>query len=254
MLGHSLITFIPKYLGSKLSCWYDAANPNNNGTWLANSASLSAWVDLSGNLGNAVQSGSVAVPTFQTNIQNGLPGILFSSPGQLLVAPSSSSLNQQSGLYVFCVCKPSSTVNGMNFPFAYGQFGLSGTTFDWWLATNDTGSLSTNLANFYGINTSNTRQASGETANIVNTPTILTGNNNGTNLQMYVNSVLASSTAWSGTLKTGTNNGLQIGWGPGGNEYTGYLHELLVVQSPSAGQLKLLYQYLSRKWNISVGF
>lgn len=75
--------------------WLDGADPNGTGVLPSNGASLTIWVDKSGNTYNVSQNASLAVPVFRQNLAtNGLPGLDFTGGGGLLSATSfAKSLN-----------------------------------------------------------------------------------------------------------------------------------------------------------------
>lgn len=250
MFGSSLVTFMPKYLGSKLSCWFDASNPSNDGTRFANSTAVATWVDVSGNAAsNATQSVAAEKPVYTLNVQNGLPSMNSATTGQHMVVSSSSNLNMQSGIAVIIVCKTTSRA-ASNLPMRYGQFPPDGFTWDWAINISAT----TGLASFEGINTLNVTQSSGNgSTNVYGASKIIMGKFDGTNLIIFVNNTQENSTAITGTLKTGTNNNLSLMWGPGGNMWLGDMFEMMVIQGASTAELNLLHRnYLSPKWGITV--
>ena len=249
MFGSGLITFMPKYLGSKLSCWFDASNPSNNGTRHANSTAISSWVDVSGNAANAAQATGAEQPIYTLNTQNGLPSMRSSGSSQDMTVASNSNLNMQSGIAVIIVCN-TTTRAASNIPMRYGVFAPDGNTWDWALEIT----ASTGLVSFSGINTSNAKQSSGNsTTNVYGNARIIMGQYDGTNLKIFINNTQENSTAKSGTLKSGTNNTLSLMWGPGGNQWLGDMFEMMVIQGASTAELNLLHRnYLSPKWGIAV--
>lgn len=236
-------------LAGKLKFWVDASNPSNNGTRFANSTAVSTWTDVSGNGFNATQGTGSLQPIYTLNVQNGLPSMRCSGAGQNMDISSNAAFNMQSGITVIFVGNSTSLAT-QSIPFRYGLFPPDGNTWDWQINISPT----TGLASFKGINTSNATQSSGNsTTNVFGSPKIIMGQNDGTNLKIFINNTQENSAAFSGTLKTGTNNGLSIFWGPGGNMWLGDGFEAFVIQGATTAEINLLHRaYISPKWGIPV--
>jgi hypothetical protein len=68
--------FNPKKI-SDLTLWLDANDPMANGFQPSSGTSLPIWIDKSGKSNSASQMTGGNQPTFNTSVQNGLPGIQF---------------------------------------------------------------------------------------------------------------------------------------------------------------------------------
>ena len=73
-LAQEVFLFSPAKL-SGCQLWLDAADPNGNGSSVANATSITTWTDKSGNGRNAVNQTTSAI--LYRNVQNSLPVLLF---------------------------------------------------------------------------------------------------------------------------------------------------------------------------------
>lgn len=71
------ITITPIMIPSLIG-WWDAVDPNNNGTQLTNGSAMAAWKDKSGFGYDATQATGAQQPTYSFNAIAGLPGVLYS--------------------------------------------------------------------------------------------------------------------------------------------------------------------------------
>ena len=98
----SATTFYPKTIAN-LAVWIkaDAGTFKDAGTTpCGNGDTCQQWNDQSGNGHNATQSGSTARPVFTTNVQNGLPGLLFDGSNDVMRSGAGTvTLNQPSWLF-----------------------------------------------------------------------------------------------------------------------------------------------------------
>lgn len=240
MLGHGLVTFNPKNLAG-LKLWLDAANPSNNGIWPANGSSLSTWVDVSGN-GNTATVFSAGIPTFNTNIKNNLPGILFNG-AETYSIPQTTQLDFTSGMTVFMIANQ--TV-GSQYNIIF-QKRLSGGNFGWQLL------LVNQAANGVGIQ-DNTNPGGAFSNTLWSTSTVYLWcwnlSSSGTNY--YQNSSNIYTSAINNLPNTTVSGATYLGSSLNtSNWLTGYIHELLCYNvSLSLSQMTLINDYLRRKWAI----
>lgn len=97
------------YLATPAAFWVDATDPLNTGVAPSNAASVSVWVDKSGNGYNLRQIGTQTVPTFSTNQINSLPAINFTNSSSLNTSSSTSTFQKSATVTVFWVGKVQST-------------------------------------------------------------------------------------------------------------------------------------------------
>lgn len=237
MFGAALSTFNPKQF-SGLKLWLDAANPSNNGTLIADNTLLSTWVDISGVSGNATQSTGGLKPTYKVNIQNRLPGVLFSGAQSIDVA----SLAIGSQLTLFTVSQSS------NCTLFTEQSTHVGATDGFYI---------------FGLGNATAQIQNGGASNVVTSGPSGTGNWTGTS------TVLASISYDGSTLSTYKNGSLFVsGSGSIPNNtttatyyigsradtsifMTGYIFEIILYSgSLSAAKQALVNDYLRRKWAI----
>ena len=92
--------FVPTQI-SGCQLWLDATDPLGNGIPPSNGAGLSIWKDKST---NGLSGTAVSSPTYQTNVQNGLPVIRFNGTNQYINFGNVLNLGTN-GLTVFMVTK-----------------------------------------------------------------------------------------------------------------------------------------------------
>lgn len=239
MFGGVSPIFLPKqYTESKL--WFDASNPSNNNTRPANGAAMSAWTDcISAN--NASQGTGANQPTY--NISGDLTGLLFDGGNDSMGITSAADLCMQTGLVIIGVLKADAgATNDIWF-----SKGTGGTNNEWFFFMDTNGKI-----NFGSHNTLNASQASGiSTTDIRNANHIVMGKFDGTNISIWINGAQENSAAISGTLKTNVGD-LTLGAQATGNNYAGIIRDVIVLNNPSTGLIKLLNSYLSQKYGIAV--
>ena len=98
--GNSYNTFSPLSV-MNLVCWLDANDPYGNGTAMSNGAQVSTWYDKSGLSNNLTQTNGSYMPTYSTNIRNGLNAIYLNGSQFML----NTTVPFPAGNYsVFAVC------------------------------------------------------------------------------------------------------------------------------------------------------
>ena len=211
--------------------WLDGSDPAGTGVAPANNSAISTWVDKSGNGRNAVATSGTA--TFQTNIQNSLGSLLFST--QRYTVTYNSFPNSA---YTFIILMYSTTANG---------YFISGPT-DGYIYIGPRGGF---FGTFTGIGSSTWNDTSTNTPNITTTNTWVIGDMviSGSLLSPFVNGT--SQNTKTGT--TGAINSFAIGThGTINSEYfTGYAAEVLLYNTAlSAAQRQQVEGYLAWKWGL----
>ena len=199
--------------------------------------------DLSGYNNHAVQSGS-ARPTFKTNIQNGLPGILFDAvSSQYLNIAHTESLDITGSVLLYVVCKgvddsaifcgPYKDVDTGNAPYGFG--------------TQRQGQFSN------GPDTA-TPGAGGSTAGI---STIIEIHFDGNEDGFYYRSTGETGTdtlIGGGPLKSNTRP-VRVGAQKVANMrfFDGHIFEWMIYASDTTAEFRTkVREYLSAKWNITL--
>lgn len=225
---------------SNLVLWLDAANPYNDGTLPSDNSSLTTWVDISGQSGNA--RSSEHPPIFKTRIQNNLPGILFESASLTsLFIHQTTALDCTFGMSIFIVSNDNS---GGNYVVINKR-------------TSD-GSLGWQFSTIFGGGQNSGLQYCNSSNDCVYSDT--TFKKNQTHLwscissynktKMYNNSINIYSAP--GVTPTSVRATTAIGSDRGNsNFYNGYVHEILIFNTAlNSEQQALVNSYLRRKWAI----
>lgn len=239
MLGGGLITFNPKNLAN-LVLWLDAANPSNNGARPANSSSLVTWKDVSGR-GNDAGYNGVSSPTFQTNIKNGLPGILFNGTNQAYNIAQTTDLDLTSGMTLFIVAQQTSNCNAVMLNKR------SGGTLSWQVSTILPGGAAAGLqyiSTTLGIQTNTTFS--------LNTAYLWNWNSSSTVTNIYQNDSNIYTNSGNFQPSVAVSNTTSVGSERNTSNYlNGYMHEILLYStSLSTSQTALVNDYLRRKWAV----
>lgn len=230
----------PAYLGSSLLSWWDAnyfAYSNAGTTLATNGQGVQQWNSRSASI-IASQATSGLRPTYQTNIQNGLPGILFDNTDDVMFSTLTRASVSGSSVWYASVVTPI-----LNSDREYFGWIMNGTTFNQWycakLADNKIRSNgydgSEHVANFFSA-------ASATGVCVINTF------NNGGNNEIYRNGVVQQQVA-SGSPSIDSGQQFQIGKAYNPSEC--YIHELIVVNgSPTGSQISAISNYLMTRWGI----
>jgi len=211
--------------------WLDGADPAGTGIAPANNSAVATWIDKSGNGCNAVATSGTA--TFQTNIQNSLGSLLFSTQRYSVTYNSFPN-----SAYTFIIVMYSTTANG---------YFISGPT-DGFIYIGPRGGY---FGTFTGNGTWNDTNTN--TPNITTTNTWVIGDMviSGSLLSPFVNGT--SQNTKTGT--TGAINSFAIGvHGTLNSEYfTGYAAEILLFNTAlTTNQRQSIEGYLAWKWGITL--
>jgi len=88
-----------------LILWLDGADPNGTGVQPANGTAIATWTDKSGQGNNVTQSTGANQPLFQTNQQNGKPGLTFDGSNDSFTCPAALRAIPNGNHTLFIVCK-----------------------------------------------------------------------------------------------------------------------------------------------------
>ena len=225
--------FVPTLIsGSQL--WLDGNDPIGTGTQPANGATVSTWVDKSGNGRNATPTGTG--PTYTTNIFNGYSAPVFN--GTTMVTPS-YLITTDSKISIFVLCKKTGLRQAgansdiLNIAAGYQYFSL-------YIRT----ALTNYLEVFYQ-NTPNglTNYAINDGTNLL--VSILT---NGLSIDGY----LSGTSVVSSTPNNGYSmNNLTSQWRISPDQFVGPICEIIIFNSTfTTSQRQRVEGYLAQKWGL----
>lgn len=225
---------------ANLILWLDATDPANTGVQPANGTALSQWVDKSPEGYVALQAVGAQQPIFTTNVQNGLPCVVFTAASSqtFLVFPNFECKAQST---MFVAVKQAAA--GSN-QFIMEQSPDAASNNGFWMYGGSFGACRRNTA----LVTASTGSASW----LGSTFTYFYSIYNGTNLEVFLKNTLAG---------TGTNAGLT------NNTITAQLNicsrattslfssasvgEIIIYDAVlNASQIAAVGTYLTTKWGI----
>jgi len=228
--------------------WLDASDPNNDGTWNADTASMASWSDKSFYRRGQSQGTGANQPTFQANSNRDMPGVFFdgTSDGMLTAAAWDFLLGNPGFEIYFAGEIDVDGAGGYPILFGYGtptaggnayQFGAQDTNANLFLGWYTFGP--------YGGYPSDTFQL----ANVLRTG----GGNSDEGNVYYLNGVSQTFT----DAGTGTPNVISGPLYVGANYTTsgGYcnctIQELIIYSAPLiVAQRETVTNYLYNKWGI----
>ena len=221
------------------SLWLDGADPAGTGVTPSNGATVSTWVDKSGNGRNGIQYSSFARPTFLTNSLNSRGGISFNA-GSSQCYQTATILPTPRAVFVVGFTSD-------------GGFCLSG------IPTVNSGhppyyiSFARDVE--YGVNNTSDTPHSTNVSTSYNTNYILTGLYTGSTVSVLINGgTLSNSVAFSGTPKTPavTLIGINSYNGSLGAALTGTINEFIAFNVDiTTTQRQSIEGYLARKWGFT---
>lgn len=251
-------SIFPKTI-SGLTLWLDANDTSTlfdsdtGGNQIVSDATaVGRWQDKSGNNTHASQSTSGFRPLFKTSIQNKKNIIRFDGTDDFYtgIANAIGTFTTNSTFTFFIACIPDLTGRQA----AYGGGGIIGKrTFgdsrDWYFGVRSGGKFVMN--NNAGPNRSfvSTTTLSSNTAYIIGSTL---NYNSSINPNLYLNSVLETTTTDDGSGGWGTGDG-EIGRGYTSSSYyfKGDLCEIIIYNSVlSSANIKRIVDYLQNKWGI----
>lgn len=211
---------------------------NNNGVTYAQgvdyyAGAVSKQLDRSGNGKNLTQTTMASRPTFQTNIQNGKPGILFNGSSTLIENTNAGLPVGTAARTVFLVFKQTIVQN--SFPLFWNAGGANHCGID------INGTFKVYLENYYD---------SGITINN-NTCYVVAFTFSGGNIATYVNGVAGATFSSIVPAATGTAS-LALGAIPGPTIFFGgYVFDGAIYNSAlTSGQIAQEFNYFRSKWAV----
>jgi hypothetical protein len=225
---------------SGCTLWLDGADPAATGVQPSNGATVSTWVDKSGNGRNGIQYSSFARPTFLTNSLNSRGGISFSASSSncyqtATILPTPRALfvvgfSSNDGFILSGIPTPNS-----GHPPYYATFARDVE---------------------YGVNNTSDQAFLANVASTANVNYILTGLYTGSNVTTIMNGgTLSNTVSFSGTPKTPATTliGINSYNGSLGAPLTGTINEFIAFNTDlTTTQRQSIEGYLARKWGISI--
>jgi streptogramin lyase len=233
-----LLNTLPGKVSTPLSVsgcalWLDGADPAGTGTVPSNGATVSTWVDKSGNSANGTASGT---PTYSSSSK----AISFNGTNAFFSLPNGTITPGSTNFTIFVVCYPT---NISGYPYVYGAGGSSADTGTA-LIFYPTGQIENGFyTDFMGI------APSGSVA--INNLYLFTSFYDGSRT-LYKNGTSVVSGTPSGTKNISTlNNRIGVSQG-GGSFFYGTINEVIVFNTAlSTTQRQSVENYLMSKWGIS---
>jgi hypothetical protein len=212
--------------------WLSATNITNGGTEPLNGEKVSTWKDLTGSATDAVESNASKQPTFETNVQNGLPAVKFDGTIDRGLEGSFTRTNN-GGLTMFLVGKFSGTARRAFFEFYKTGGGTSPGSPRGFFFT-------------YGFNNASVNY------NLDNTQfNVWSAYDTGTNTDFWENGNLVYSNFgnWGNTAFTGSGSYVLGDDQTGGDRLNGHIGELLIFDRElTANERSTIENYLKNKW------
>ena len=222
---------------------------SNNGLTIANNnSSVQQWSDISGNENHAIQTNATSKPVLLTNQANGFSALEFGATDQRIL---SSGVETSDELTIFVVMKHN-TFSGNNNGVIHAS--PNGDPFSTTVNQKTIGmwtDASTQEIWGRGVQSNSTR------LDIPKTTILSTGefyvvaqNYTGTNIEQYVNGLIAGSVAYDGTL----NDWSEFGIGCQGDEsLNGQIAELILFNNSLANAQQIIIEnYLSAKYDVTL--
>jgi hypothetical protein len=232
---------------SGLSVWLDAANPNGNGTVLANDAKVPTWADLSFRHVAAEQPSGSAQPVNLVDAQNGRPGLIFDGAASYMSIPYDPIFGDinQTGLTVFAVAMTKSVSNDAQRLISIQD----GSGDGWGFGLNNQNQLFTTYGVFDYV--SETLDWDVEVPTLVAVTFAMVGADYV--VTFYRNNVASTPIPFSMGANPTTGNLLIGGATPSFELWYGFLLEAAVYgRALNASEINSVSKYLATKWGITI--
>lgn len=206
--------------------WFDASKISG----IASGTSLSAWTDISGNGIHLTQASAVSQPTFQGNVQNGLPAVRFVAASKLNLVNNSFTAAQPHTR--FLVAKTTNKV---------ATYSLVGST----------GAVEHTIF----------QDTSGRLTGFVNLSVVILGDSsatwnatcfiyNGSTSSGYLNGISTNTTA---SVATTSQVSLMVGASNNANFANADIAEIIDYgKALTTAEVQQVFNYLGPKWGISI--
>jgi hypothetical protein len=212
--------------------WLSATNTTNGGVEPIDGSKVTVWKDLTGTATDATEADPAKQPTYETNVQNGLPAVKFDGTLDRGLEGSFTRTNN-GGLTIFVVGKFSGTARRAFFEFYKTGGGTSPGSPRGFFFT-------------YGFNNASVNY------NLDNTQfNVWSAYDTGTNTDFWENGNLVYSNFgnWGNTSFTGSGTYVLGDDQTGGDRLNGHIGEFLVFdRALTAGEKTTLETYLKNKW------
>jgi hypothetical protein len=218
--------------------------------------SVSGWADQSPNGNNAVQSSSGNQPTLVSSSINSRPALNFSGSSYLSITDR-SSLRPTDGITMLAVYRQNNTSTYEKL-ISKPYFNSGWSTAPYISYEMDSASSGANVPDFAVAVAGTGTGVAGASAVSVSTPTLLSGEYDGSSVRFYINGVLDTyHPALTGPIDSGNNMGkdLFIGMrsnysGASGEWFNGNIAEILIYnRALTDGERHQAENYLINKYN-----
>lgn len=212
--------------------WLSATNVSNGGVEPSDGSKVAVWKDLTGVATEASETDPSKQPTFETNVQNGLPAVKFDGTLSRGLEGSFERTNN-GGLTIFVVGKFSGTARRAFFEFYKTGGGTSPGSARGFFFTYGFNNASSN----YNLNNSEFN--------------VWSAYDSGTNTDFWENGNLVYSnwSNWGNTSFTGSGSYVLGDDQTGGDQLDGYLGEFLIFDRKlTPSEMSTLETYLKNKW------
>ena len=250
--------FLPTQIGG-CQLWLDAADPFNNGVTPANGATISAWVDKSGN-GRTMTATTSGTGTITYSTYKGIGSILFNSTNANPAYMRVNSAVNLTSVTVFAISRSQTAIGNQNGLLAIPQAGAGIAEYN---STDAFGQfIDANVTaqdRFYGFNSANpvtnTNPAAGGDAFPLRLNSWVVTSTGTTN--SYYNGTTGASVTLTGT-RTGTATGFGIGFDIAGSPQVitntitvSQFSEFIVYNTAlNDSQRQQVEGYLAWKWGL----
>ena len=225
---------------TSLALWLDAKDPSGNGVVPANGATITTWVDKSGNGRNGTATGGS--PIYTTNSINGFPSIYFSNAPYF-----AGSVSITGGTFTAFAVGITTEPNNLGRSPRLLSLIPSGTS-DYATAG---GSMAICQSGNPQMNTYRNGVGSYVLIPALGTAFLATAEYDGTNQYLWINGGTPASASSTGTFAV-TNYGVG-GAAYGGSNWLGYIGEVLLFNNAmDAAERREVESYLATKWGITI--
>lgn len=251
IISSSSFNTTPKQV-SGLVGWFDANDPNGDGTQPSTGTNISTWVDKSGAGNNATNGTGSQQPVFTTNLLNGKPGLVFDGGDGLLSTSLASLINGTDvACCIFSVASANSITAGNQFWWGFAKDSTPTPLYT--SSTNTSGGTGFSIDKRDDGGTIKSLKAGtpvGGTTYVI-TQNILSG---GTTVDLYVGTskIIPAGDIDVGALTITTFSiGVRAATGIFSGPLTGKIYETIAYNKTlSATEIAVVQNYLKTKWGI----
>lgn len=229
---------------AKLIVWNDAANPNGDGTQPSTGTALATWVDLSGSgTVSPTQATAARQPIFTTNVQNGLPGLLYNgTTNQRYYNSTTAILNTAAEFTGF-------SVSSCDQATADTRCVIETTSNNSFTHQYDNSNQPR-----VGMNIGTSQSLLASTVESFNVPIVLESiySNPSIAFQGLLQGVSFGSASFAANLAATTGYNIGTYRSVNGRWFSGYIHEIVIYnRALSSNERLIVRNYLMKKWGIT---